>query len=502
MTSDGRNRESECFECFLILPWHFLYRPMANIADLLDREVELKMAKAELFLKLRELDDSLARTRVHIAEMQNINQEALTYNLPSEILSAIFEAGLSQGSESYTIYQDKKSTKGKPFEIIVSSVSRRWRYIALQTPRLWTDIHINISTSTGHLFHMYLCRSKVCLIDIMFKQTTPRNGLDISPRDNFSRHLDRLVPHVTRWRTFIVGYVDVGMPSVAFSPFANLRAPALQTLVLDCINQHRQTLELFSAGAPVLSSLELRGVCAQPPRDTVESLKLGAAYNQAFFSIDEFSQLMSPMRSLVHLSMPLYALYGNHSNSTTLSPITLPSLLSLDIRPTYGTVAILRVIDIPSVETVTFHSTTFDVIRELTLNHRTYSTLRSLTIVSDFDGKDTSAAQTLDFISLLPDVHDITFKGANPNPILRAIHDCRSIDQLFWPHLSAITLVPARRTTVAFKKQTWGYIMKTVENRFNLGNPISFVKLSSELLERGTQGQQRRLRERVTLVEC
>ena len=42
---------------------------MANIIDLLDCSVELKTAKAKLFLKLQELDELLAHNHVHMAEM-------------------------------------------------------------------------------------------------------------------------------------------------------------------------------------------------------------------------------------------------------------------------------------------------------------------------------------------------------------------------------------------------------------------------------------------------
>jgi hypothetical protein len=66
---------------------------MATLDDLLTHEREIQDAKAQLALEMERLDDSLARTHIRIAEVQNVNQDAATYNLASETLAAIFEAG-------------------------------------------------------------------------------------------------------------------------------------------------------------------------------------------------------------------------------------------------------------------------------------------------------------------------------------------------------------------------------------------------------------------------
>lgn len=77
---------------------------------------------------------------------QNICSDR-TYNLPSEMLAAIFEAGIDPFS------QEERS---KPFEIIISHVSQRWRTIASRTPRLWTGINIYISR---YLYPSLICTS-------------------------------------------------------------------------------------------------------------------------------------------------------------------------------------------------------------------------------------------------------------------------------------------------------------------------------------------------------
>jgi hypothetical protein len=52
------------------------------------------------------------------------------------------------------------------------------------------------------------------------------------------------------------------------------------------------------------------------------------------------------------------------------------------------------------------------------------------------------------------------------------------------------------------KKQIWNSIVKFVENRIQLGYPISSVGLSSQIVERGGLRQRQWLREQVDLVEC
>jgi len=109
---------------------------------------------------------------------------------------------------------------------------------------------------------------------------------------------------------------------------------------------------------------------------------------------------------------------------------------------------------------------------------------------------------TLAFISLFPRVQDIAFRGGDPTPIFDALYDRRSTDELLWPQLSSVTVIHAKRAKVSYKKQVWTGIIKLVGNRAQLGHPISSVKLPSEIVVRGTQRQQQKLREQVTLIEC
>jgi hypothetical protein len=216
--------------------------------------------------------------------------------LPDETLAAIFEAGLALTKKRYIVsWNGFHPRRDKPFEILVSSVSRRWRQVALQTPRLWTDMRINVSKfNSGYMLDLYLSRSKSCFVDIAFAQLGPdERKYDHFDTNNFAWCLRKLVPCAARWRQIVVEGVSV-MPAT-FSPLAGLYAPALETLVMDCYC-HPQVMEVFSAGAPLLSSMELVETYFVPPLDKVISLKVGVRHAQ--LSHADFNCLMSHMRSL------------------------------------------------------------------------------------------------------------------------------------------------------------------------------------------------------------
>lgn len=467
----------------------------------MDTLKNLLVQEAKLSSQMQAMGDSLSEVRVRIAEVRNHNRNAGTYNLPTETLSAIFEAEdrrLDHIPSQHTLLHQREGGPRVPLEIILSSVSRRWRNVALQTPRLWTSINIKVANSTRDLYDLYLHRSKLCLLDIMLLNFIPTKELHNDSK--LKEHLGRLIPHVARWRTFIIRKGHIESPSSVLSILTPLCAPALETLVLDLYCSEGPIVTLFSAGASRLSSLELKGSFIRIPVETVKYMKLlsliegGITYNQ-------FRQLMVSMHSLTHLCMDSNVV----GESTNYPLIEIPSLLSLDYRHGFlGTSGVgdLRILDMPSLETLTIHRSRRDIITVLAEHHRLYPLVQSFTLASDYNQKnDIPVATVLDFISLFPDIRDVTFQGDDPTPVLNALHSRLPDDELLWPHLSSITIVPSERTKVALKKQIWVDVIKLVANRSQLGSPILTITLSSDVVERGTQRQLRRLREQVDFVE-
>ena len=77
---------------------------------------------------------SSERVGIEYAHVQNTL--APISSLPSELLSAIFEAGY------FLPPSPAINNSALPFETTVSQVTARWRDVALSTPKLWTRIYI------------------------------------------------------------------------------------------------------------------------------------------------------------------------------------------------------------------------------------------------------------------------------------------------------------------------------------------------------------------------
>ena len=360
---------------------------MATLEDLAD--------EARVMLQIETLAESLASMRVRIAEIRDVNSGAVTYNLPNEPLSAIFEASLSLPPH---VPDARKPKTQIPFEILVSSISRRWRNVAFHTPLLWTDIRINVSKRRENLIDLYLRRSKMCLLDITFKEDA-QTGDPIEcavHTKNFECYFERLVPHAIRWRTFTIDEdVHVGALSKVLSPLSNLSVPALQKMRIHCIDGQPSLVQVFSGGAPLLSSLELRGTCVQPPNDNIRSLTL----SQCPIGLKEFTQLMRPMRSLIHLSI-----YPKTVLTIPPSPIVLPSVISLAVGLERGyDLCNLNCLDLPALESLTIRGLdTKNVMVALARCHRLFPVLHSLQI--SYCGSDNfnpvPAAITRDFFPI------------------------------------------------------------------------------------------------------
>jgi hypothetical protein len=481
---------------------------MTTLENLLVRE-------AELSSQVQVLQSSLADVRVHIADMQGVNRNAITYNLPAETLSAIFDIGLSESPflpAKHTrggYFEDKWTPLPTPFEIVVSSVSRRWRNVALQTPRLWTRVYINVAQSAHELLDLYLDRSKMCSIDITLSRRKLRweRSCDLMGPEpkvviEFKQYLEQLVPHVGRWREFIIRRGDHIMPLPdVLAALAHLYAPALETLVLN--GNHGSLRKIFSAGAPRLFSVELIGACFLPPLEAVKHLKL---YSHDYFQLNhaQFHNIIQPMCSLINLNLQSGIVVGSPAGHPT---VDLPSVISLEIDVIGCSIGegVLPVIDSPSVEILTIRGNINHVIRTFTHRPSLYPNVRTLKIAvpfKPFRPEETPVATTLQFISLYPSVRDIAFHGVDPTPIFHALYERRSTDELLWPQLSSITVVPVGKQTVSYKKELWTDIVKLVGNRVQLRHPISSVTLPLEVIVRGTPRQQQRLKEQVTLVEC
>src|ERR1700685_3995790 len=157
--------------------------------------------------------------------------------------------------------------------------------------------------------------------------------------------------------------------------------------------------------------MELRGACFRPPQGAIKYL--GLSYIIPPISHGQFSQLIRPMSSLTHLMMEL-TVYED----TNIPSIELPSVIWLDIGQSDlsgHSVDVLRFLDLPAVEKLTFRGYSYDMIRVVAQNGRLYPSVTSLTMTRI--SQDINHAHrgntpvTINFMSLLPNVRDVTFQG-------------------------------------------------------------------------------------------
>lgn len=209
--------------------------------ELVDKKidaVQLALAAAEAFAT-----DTLSHLRYRR------NQLSATHRrLPSELLSLIFE----WTGGNYWPYNS-------PFTI--SRVSKLWRDVALNTPRLWTNIRLG---PFDQLSKIRLGRSKSLPLDIIIvlerNTTIPRPSSTTPP------------PHIDRWRSLelLPGYQGRAT-SGEVMPWLRHPAPHLQVLHIQI--DHEETAradigyrdfdfdkEIFKGGAPLIHELSLQGL--------------------------------------------------------------------------------------------------------------------------------------------------------------------------------------------------------------------------------------------------
>ena len=256
------------------------------------------------------------------------------------ILSAIFEAGCAPPS----------SSSKHPFEILVSHISQRWRYVAISTPRLWTKIALNAPTS--NLFDManiYILRSKASglniFVDIARESITLEGIASVCALIN---------PHAERWNRIHVD-CDWRQGFHYFLDQLPAAAPHLQYIKFDrSFDEHPDDGDdrfdaesdiprrIFIDGTPCLKSILVSGVTLHsclPPLTAVTHLQLDHLF--VTVSINRLRTMLTSLSVLTHLAINS-DIFVNWAEAGS---IDLPSLRSLHLQPQDDKDAYSRSID-------------------------------------------------------------------------------------------------------------------------------------------------------------
>ncbi|KXN88239.1 hypothetical protein AN958_07698 [Leucoagaricus sp. SymC.cos] len=158
--------------------------------------------------------------------------------LPDELLAYVFETGMQmeedngdeeeeEDDEDYDEFDDE-TERELPFQVLVSHVCKRWRSVALDTPALWTHLHLD-KTAPLDKHKAYVERAKNAPLDIIIDCTfdnlfdfdydeeamaQEKEKLDrelvecLRNISELSEILDLIIPRVKHWRTLSVAVSD------------------------------------------------------------------------------------------------------------------------------------------------------------------------------------------------------------------------------------------------------------------------------------------------------
>ncbi|KAF7974979.1 hypothetical protein HWV62_10725 [Athelia sp. TMB] len=295
---------------------------------------DIASSKHKLILQLEELD--ARRKAVQLERNQLHNLDAPTSNLPNEVLAMIFEAGMDLG--------------GGPqidFGRIASHVSHRWRSIAVNAPRLWTQIRyireplVAKSKSSKFRSHTtlppnlnkaitYLSRSGMAPIDICIK--------NVKEQDMMPEFLQSIADHIGHCRSLCVLNTEKDAFPQILKYASHCAAPILESLsVLSGPLGNGFPDTLFPRGALCLRTVALDDLDALPSFlpaiASVRQLQFSKFQIKDHESYGNIRNAFMALHSLSHLKLGTYGI-----PPPDLAPIELPRLrcLELDFR-TYPT---------------------------------------------------------------------------------------------------------------------------------------------------------------------
>lgn len=289
-----------------------------------------------LLYQFAPLEKSRAMVKAHCH--RTVIQTASISSLPYETLAGIFRHGHSSPPYLH---------RGRPFEIIVSHVSPRWRDVAISQPNLWNRLSLSCH-SPETMGQSYNSRSKSLTIDISvdLRQCGDSHDLlDVAllyrQLQLFLNRLRHLIIHSHTGQTF----VDL------MSTLVPLGAPVMQTLhvilyedrVLDdswvADPMWDSPTPIFCGGTPALrnlifSGLSLHSLFCWPPLDTVKSLRMSELEVDDLMTRGNLEIMLNRLSTLTHLYMHSDHLADLHVDGS----INLPSLelLHLDVQVVDG----------------------------------------------------------------------------------------------------------------------------------------------------------------------
>lgn len=279
--------------------------------------------KPTLYSTCRFIDSHTAPAdgQVHVRPPESAlvpDATAFIHALPVEILSTIFV--LAQ------VMLDSGPSKASCFPLIISTVSRFWRNVALGTALLWKGLYLSPPWRlNSDMITTYLNRSGSYPIDLFFSTAT--TGVR-PPCLDVDRLYTLLVPYLARCRTIsMIG--DRSTDSTVLGLLQMLSQSALPLVERFSVELGESTYKKTSCDldTPSLKELRLYGcnLLFNVPMDGITTLHLAVRISHS-----RFREALTVCRALKVL-----AIYDNHIYDWPVpsapQPLPLNSLMSLQI---------------------------------------------------------------------------------------------------------------------------------------------------------------------------
>lgn len=330
----------------------------------LARLEEIAMTKGNLVFQVAELD---TEEEVLQAEVKSLhNWQAPIAVLNDDICKMIFEAGALQHEQMFLPH----------FGSLVSHVTRRWRKIALTTPRLWSKISIDMTinleeSGDPHLiderqrastflsrcasvpveFYMRGLGLQDCYFQLVYDHFEHCRHLSIT--DATSLYIREALEHLSRQKAPLLNSIRLSLNGhetrgIALDePLFPLGAPCLTTAQIDMHGVNSMSTCFY--GLQHLKYLLLSNLVLDQDRYLDEDEDEDEEDDED--CVASFRNALMSLRSLEQLELKLY--YFNLSITPSLC-IPLPTLqfLSIDGHHAAIIVSLMNAIQAPSVTTL------------------------------------------------------------------------------------------------------------------------------------------------------
>ncbi|KAI0090090.1 hypothetical protein BDY19DRAFT_749975 [Irpex rosettiformis] len=423
------------------------------------RQYQLSETVLNLMQRVLVVEASLLRIREKTAELDALI--APIQVLPDEVLGVMFEVTSRPESEpSKSSYISWDSERRVPLPIILASVSRRWRHVALSRSSLWTNIYLT-PWQPRTWTELALSRSDSQLLDVTIDYCT-EYGPKAAALDDL---LDIVFPRIAYWKSLKIVTHHVSVLSHVAIRLQNAYAPNLTSLRLSLTGSGPPGNQLISlplilqGGAPALSRLHVDSVGVawlSRPFEGLTVLDLRWLWSDTKLSYQQLRGLLAASPSLRKLV--LRGLYVELNPAVCYPSIQISSLVSLELSG--DNVSFMRtLLDVPALEELSLVNVDEAEYRELMRSfdpptRRSYPHLRTL---SYLNVRTTPSMER--FFEAIPDLELLTIVHSAVTRFLPILSNPRG----FLPKLQTLTVLDDAPEQI---------LLETVLNRKEMGYPL------------------------------